>query len=102
MKYLALLTICTLCISCGVPTSSNLWEEAQTVGKNKVFATVINGKQHSAIWVSATGHPEEIAIQNAHQKARQVLGNSIREIDRRITHQNSHNTCVADILMATQ
>ena len=102
MKYLALFILCVLCISCGVSTSPNLWEKAQIAGENKIFTIVIDGKQYSAVRVSATGHPEEIAIQNAYQKARKILGNNIRKIDLRITHQSKHNTCIAEVLMATQ
>ena len=102
--YLALLTVSILCcvwVSCVAPTSSNLWEEAQTIGTDRVFTITIDGKQCRGVLVSATGHPEEVAIRNAHQKAKRFLGNNIREIKRKVVHHDKHNTCVVHILAAT-
>lgn len=87
----------------GCATSqSSLWEVAEATGKNKVFSLMVDGKRCSAVWVSATGHPEQVAVQNAHRMARQILGSDIREIDSRVTHDHHRNICYANVLLATR
>ena len=79
----------------------SLWEEAYARGEGRIFSAYIDSHSRhpqSVVWVSASGYPQNVAVQAAKYRGLRKLGRNAYTLDVRVEYAEGYY--YVDVLMA--